>query len=222
MLEDIRGADEKLDPIAEPDAEAPLAKSLKSVKKKLRRKTVIGISVASVCVLVVAAVAGNIFLHETPVSYREVQASISRPITSPTDFLVQTGGHNSAHIVLVDDTLYICYLDNIWSRLFPSSNNPQSLHIFDFNAIEPQLPAEPEPPQAPADPALPGSGSATSDGFVPPTPPTLPDPPEPPDVFALISSAQKIYYVETDLSRLVTNEIAFYRAIEKAVLVWEK
>jgi len=223
MLEDIHeGPSPEVASTVEADAQQPLANSLMTVKKKLQRKKLVTIIVSIACaIVVVSALTYGVFYHESPVPLTTVERSMTKPVNSAVDFIVNTSGHNSVHLILKDDALYVSYFDTVWSRFFAKPDNPQSFTIFDVNAPVVLAPAEPASPAAAAIPSLGISspGSISAESFVPPEPPS---PPSPTDPFALISSARKVYYVEADLRYISLNDLAFNRAAENAELIWEK
>ena len=227
MLKDIHeGIGPGVGTAAYLDAEQPLAKSLKSLRKRLRRKTVVSIVVSIICaVVVVSTLTYGIFFFETLVPYTRVRQDMTRPINSPADFVLSTGRHNSVLLVLKDDALYVSYLDTAWTRFFARPDYPQNFSLVGPDVSDPAGPFVLFVYVEPAEPVLsfPGPFGPPVVVIEPPEPPFQdPDAPVPTDLFTLINSAAKVYYVEADLSEVASDEMAFFQAVGNAVLVWEK
>ncbi|MCL1847112.1 MAG: zf-HC2 domain-containing protein [Coriobacteriia bacterium] len=208
------------------ETEQPLAKSLRSLKRRLRRKTVVSVVVSIFCALVmVSALTYGVFFYETLTPYAKVKQDMTKPINSPADFMLQTGRHNSVLLVLKDDALYVSYLDTAWTRFFARPDYPQNLSLIDADVSDPAGPYVLFIYVEPAEPVLssPGPIGPPTVVFEPPEPPFQdPDAPVPADFFTLMNSATKVYYIEADLSKVASNELAFYCAAGNAVLIWEK
>jgi len=207
-LEDIHG-NIKIKNV--PGAEPPAASGFKTLKKRLRRKTVLHVALSLLCaVAAVAALTYGVFFYETPVSYREMMQTITQPIRSASDFVTKAGGHNSVAIIQKEDALYICCSDTFWTRYIVRPDSHLQLLL-----------TPPAPPTAPAAPIAPDFPGIFDDATMPDIPEPS-EPPEAPNPLALIGEATKVFYLEGDFGKLSCDDAAFARAAADAVLLWEK
>jgi len=201
MLDDMR---ENAKTENAPDIEQPMASGLKTVKKRLRRRTVAAVSVSIVCAVAVAsALAYGVFFHESPVSHDDLRITSTQQEDNAVDFISGIRGHNSVFLFIKDDAVYFCCYDTIWTRFIAIPSRSM------LGLIE-----APAAPAAPAAPIAPNS-------FIP-SPGVPPTPPEPPSPLLQIAEATKVYYIEGSPRGFTDNRAATERAIEDAVLLWEK
>jgi len=201
MLDDIR---ENAKTESAPDIEQPMASGLRTVKKRLRRRTVAAVSVSIICAVAVAsALAYGVFFHESPVPHNELRIVGTQKETNAVDFISNIRAHNSVFLFIKDDAVYLCCYDTFWTRFIAKPSRSM------LGLIE-----APVAPAAPATPIAPNS-------FIP-SPEVPPAPPEPPSLLLQIAEATKVYYIEGSPGLFSNDRAATERAIEDAVLLWEK
>ena len=204
------------------DVQQPLVNSLKSLKKRLHYKTLVTIIVSIVsAVVIVSTTSYWVFFAETPVPYAEVQRTLAEQINSPSDFVLLLDGHNTVQLLYVDDSLYVCCLDTVWTRYFARPNSPQDFYFVNFADYELPVPEEPLERSEPID--LPSGLQAPDDDLLQDFEPLAPfDPPGPIDPFTFLDNVNKVYYIEADMRGIDYGDLAFYRAIENAQLIWQR
>jgi len=201
MLDDIR---ENMRTAPTQSTEEPLASGFKILKKRLRRKTVATIAASILgAVILVSALTYGVFFYERPVPLSRVIPANSQSINSAFDFFDEVGGCNSIYLFINDEAVYFSIYDTVWTRFF-SPINSNMIYLLEA----------PTAPAAPSAPAAPHSNL--------PSPSVPPTPPEPPNPFIEISNATRIYYMEGRPSELARSDAALQRAMENAVLIWEK
>ena len=231
MLEDIR---ENVKAKNVPDMEIPAASGFKTIQTKLRRKTVSGITVSIICaVAIVVALTYGGFYYETPVPYSEVTRNLARPIDSPLDFVSNAKGHSSIEFLQVGDSLYICCSDTFWARYIAKPDKPKRIALYNSRVpVEPETPETPEVPEIPETPDVPDVIPVSPDtrdtllGMLsvisspsPPPAPTAPAAPAPP---LQIDEVVKVFYLEGNLGLFSRDDTAFSKAVENAILIWER
>ncbi|MDR0459740.1 MAG: hypothetical protein LBG68_04685 [Coriobacteriales bacterium] len=172
-------------------------------------------------VAIVSTTSYGVFFVETPVPYAEVRGTLVEQINSPSDFVMLIDGHNTVQLLYVDDSLYVCCLDTVWTRYFARPNGPQDFYFVNFAEYKMPVPEEPlgqpEPTDLPL--GLQAPGDDLLQDFEPLAPP---DPPEPIDPFTFLDNVNKVYYIEADMRGINYGDPAFNRAIENAQLIWQR
>jgi len=206
----LDGIHESVSIKSDPHVEQPMASSFRTLKKRLHRKTVTKIAISVICaVTVVSALIYGMFFYETTASYSEVTRTITQPLNSAVDFIMNLRGHKSISVSLIGDALYISCSDTFWTRYFLKPDSQLQLDI----PSPPTATTAPIAPIAPIAPLVPGLGIPEV-----PEPPEPPEPPEAPNILTLVNEVTRIFYFEGKISELSRNNAD----MSKAVLIWER
>jgi len=122
---------------ASPETEQPLVSGFRALRRRLRRRTVITAAIAAVCAIAIAAGAAcGVFFYQWPVSYQKAQQVITQPVTSPIDLFTDKANFQSMHVLQRGDTLYISYMDTLWTSWTGKNRNPRRTQLDNVNTSD--------------------------------------------------------------------------------------